>query len=81
MDEYRLDIVDEAKSGDLICPSEYFDAPDLDTALSEARGILKTKATDLATQYGHLWMRDPDGGTSAEYAGTIEPGETPHGAQ
>ena len=70
--EYRIDVVtSEAPEGTpLYC--EYFEARTEDAACKKARRILRAHVTDPETQYGDLWGRDEDGGSSADYICTIE---------
>ena len=71
MSEYRIDTVDQSDP-DRPLHVDFFEARTDEAAVRKARRIVARNVTDPECQYGDLWMRDPDGGTSAEYVETIE---------
>jgi hypothetical protein len=70
MSEYRIDLMTDCDPA-RVAASEHFTARDDEAAARKAARILKRLATDPAAQYGDLWVRDADGGSSAEYVDTI----------
>jgi hypothetical protein len=70
MAEYRVDMVRDNTPRPLA--SETFTARDDNAATRKAAKILKGWVTDRVTQYGELYVRDRDGGLSADYVGQVE---------
>ena len=70
MAEYRIDVMQDASPHAKVIHSEWFTARSTGGACQKAGRILDRNAT-AGDQYGDLWMRDPDGGTQAEYVDTI----------
>ncbi len=68
--EYRLDVI--TGPDDETTDALYFTAP---VALADAHARrLLADHDGPDDRYGELWMRDPDGGTSAEHVDTIHLG-------
>ena len=72
MNEYRIDVVtDDTPEGQpLRC--EHFEARTDEAACKKARRFVKAHVRNPETEYGELWVRDRDGGMSADYVGQIE---------
>jgi hypothetical protein len=82
MSEYRIDIMQDASPHAVVLASEYFTARSLEAACRKGQVILARHFTATHAdvrehapgdaRYGDLWVRDADGGNSAEFVDTIE---------